>query len=338
MSAINIKHLAELLKLSPSTVSRALNDSFEISDGTKKRVKALAKELGYQPNPYARSLRGQKSTTIAVIIPERVNNFFGQVIEGIEDVTQPHGYHLLVYNSQEDVEVEKTIVSNLINGRVDAIVMSVTNQTSNFDHLNRIHASGVPLVFFDRVCAEIPTTKFITNDYESAYLGTKQLIESGCSKIVFLVLSKEVSTGKERLRGYLDALKDGGLTFEENWILTCSEKEDENIERISEVLAEGYSGLGILASIEKLAVSTYYAVRKVGIKMPDQVKVISFSNMKFPEILDPPLSIISQPAYEIGSSCAKILMDHLLSDKPQTLEDKTVTLPSKLSIRKSSGN
>jgi LacI family transcriptional regulator len=207
MAEVNIKYLAAKLKLSPSTVSRALNDSYEISQPTKERVVAMAKELNYQPNPFARSLREQKSKTIAVIIPERINNFFSHVIDGIEEITQEYGYHLLVYSTHENVETERKIVSYLLNGRVDAIVMSVSSQTKKIDHLETVYSKGVPLIFFDRICQEIPTTKFISNDYENGFKATIHLIERGCKRIFFLMLSKEISIGRERLRGYQDALK-----------------------------------------------------------------------------------------------------------------------------------
>ena len=221
-TGVNLKELAAELKLSPSTVSRALNDSYEISAETKKKVVTMAEKMNYQPNPFARSLRENKSKTIAVVMPERMSSFFAKVIDGIEEVTQQHGYHLLVYSTHEDVEREKKIVNLLMNGRADAVVMSVSSQTSEISHLTRLHDRGFPLIFFDRICPDIPTTKFITNDYESAFDGTKHLIQQGCRKIAFLMLSKELSITKERYRGYLDALKAAGLSPEPSLHITLS--------------------------------------------------------------------------------------------------------------------
>ncbi|MFC3414824.1 LacI family DNA-binding transcriptional regulator [Algoriphagus hitonicola] len=153
-NGISLKELASKLNLAPSTVSRALNDSYEISEATKKKVISMAEHLNYQPNPFARSLRENKSKTIAVIIPERINNFFAQVIDGIESITSEHGYHLLVYSTHEDVEKEKKIVSLLQNGRADAIVMSVSSQTSDISHLKNLYDRGLPILFFDRVCGK----------------------------------------------------------------------------------------------------------------------------------------------------------------------------------------
>ena len=337
MSEVNIKYLAEKLKLSPSTVSRALNDSYEISQPTKERVIAMAKALNYQPNPFARSLREQKSKTIAVIIPERINNFFSQVIDGIEEITQEFGYHLLVYSTHENVETERKIISYLLNGRVDAIVMSVSSQTKNIDHLETVYSKGVPIIFFDRICQEIPTTKYISNDYENGFKATVHLIEKGCKKIVFLLLSKEISIGRERLRGYKDAISKHGLAFEENWIVQCSQSEQANIKLISQILYGLDRPDGILASVEKLAIATYHAARATKLEMPKDFKLVSFSNMKIASLLKPSLTTISQPAFEIGTECARLLMKKLTKPNQPPFENRIIEMPSQIDFRESSG-
>jgi len=337
MAEVNIKYLAEKLKLSPSTVSRALNDSYEISQPTKERVIAMAQELNYQPNPFARSLREQKSKTIAVIIPERINNFFSQVIDGIEEITQEYGYHLLVYSTHENVDTERKIVSYLLNGRVDAIVMSVSSQTKKIDHLETVYSKGVPLIFFDRICQEIPTTKFISNDYENGFKATAHLIEKGCKKIYFLMLSKEISIGRERLRGYQDAILKHGLPYNENWIIQCSQSEEENIKLIAGFLYGMDRPDGILASVEKLAIATYYAARETKLEMPKDFKMVSFSNMKIAGLLKPSLTTISQPAFQFGTDCAKLLMKKLTKPNQPALENRIIEIPSQMIIRESTG-
>ncbi|SDD45833.1 transcriptional regulator, LacI family [Algoriphagus faecimaris] len=334
-NGISLKELAARLKLAPSTVSRALNDSYEISEATKKKVISMAEKLNYQPNPFARSLRENKSKSIAVIIPERINNFFAQVIDGIESITSEHGYHLLVYSTHEDVEKEKKIVSLLQNGRADAIVMSVSSQTNDISHLKNLYERGLPILFFDRVCAEIPTTKFITNDYESAFEGTKHLLQQGCKRIAFLMLSMELSITRERHRGYLDALKNAGIEPESRLSICCSHQDAENIQLITELLNSKSRPDGILASVEKLALSTYHAVKKTDLSIPDDLKVISFSNMSIPNLLNPSLTTITQPAEAIGQECAKILIKKLTKPRQPDLPNEVISLPSKLTIRES---
>ncbi len=332
---ISLKELAAELKLAPSTVSRALNDSYEISEATKKKVISMAEKLNYHANPFARSLRENKSKTIAVIIPERINNFFAQVMDGIEEIAQEQGYHLLVYNTHEDVEREKKIVNLLLNGRADAIVMSVTSQTSDITHLMKLHDRGLPIIFFDRVRAEIPTTKFITNDYESAFEGTKHLINQGCKKIALLTLGKDLSTTKERQRGYNDAIVSEGWELDPDLTLYCCHDEENNVKLIGDLLASSNRPDGILASVEKLAFATYQAVKKTELRIPADLKLISFSNASVANLLNPSLTTITQPALSIGNECAKLLIKKLTKPKHYDLLDQVITIPSKLMIRES---
>ena len=334
-AGINLKELAAELKLAPSTVSRALNDSYEISEETKKKVISMAEKLNYQPNQFARSLRENKSKTIAVIIPERINNFFAQVMDGIEEIAQAHGYHLLIYNTHEDVDREKKIVNLLLNGRADAVVMSVSSQTSDVSHLEKLYKQGLPLIFFDRICPAIPTTKFITNDYQIAYDGTKHLIQQGCKKIAFLMLSKELSITKERYRGYSMAIKEAGLEEEPTFSLNCSHCDEENISQIKDMLWSENRPDGILATVEKLAIATYHAVKRTKIRIPEDLKIISFSNTTMAGLLSPSLTTITQPAITIGQECAKLLIGKLTKPKHYELIDQVITLPSKIIIRSS---
>jgi LacI family transcriptional regulator len=332
---ISLKELAAELKLAPSTVSRALNDSYEISEATKKRVISMAEKLNYHANPFARSLRENKSKTIAVIIPERINNFFAQVVDGIEEIAQEHGYHLLIYNTHEDLERERKIVNLLLNGRADAVVMSVTSQTSDISHLQKLHDRGLPVVFFDRIRADIPTTKFITNDYESAYEGTKHLIKQGCKKIGLVTLGKDLSISKERQRGYAEAILSEGLELNPKLTLYCSHDEECNVRLIEEMLLSSDRPDGILSSAEKLAFATYQAVKRTKLRIPSDVKLISFANSSIVGLLNPSLTTITQPALSMGNECAKLLIKKLTKPKHYDLIDQVITIPSKITIRES---
>lgn len=334
-SGISLKELAAELKLAPSTVSRALNDSYEISEATKKKVISMAEKLNYHANPFARSLRENKSKTIAVIIPERINSFFAQVMDGIEEIAQEHGYHLLVYNSHEDIEREKKIVNLLLNGRADAIVMSVSSQTSEISHLMKLHDRGLPIIFFDRVRSEIPTTKFITNDYESAFDATKHLINQNCKKIALFTLCKDLSISRERQRGFNDAIVTEGMELDPSMTLYCSHDEESNIEKIVELLNSPNRPDGILTSVEKLGFATYQAVKRTNLQMPSDLKLISFSNASTASLLNPSLTTITQPALNMGNECAKLLIKKLTKPNHYDLIDQVITIPSKIIIRES---
>jgi len=336
MSGVNIKKLAEALKLAPSTVSRALNDSYEISEKTKKRVLEMAKKMNYQPNPFARSLREHRSKTIAMIIPDLVNNFFAQVIEGVEEITQQFGYHLLVYHTHENLEKEKEIVTHLLNGRVDGIMMSVSHQTKETAHLNTVYQKGIPIIFFDRICESIPTTKFVTNGYESGYEATSHLIKQGCKRIAFLLLSREISISQHRLKGYEDALKAHEMEVDESLILKCENSDEENHGIIKDFLSGEDKPDGVLAAVEKLAITTYYVADDLKLKIPDDLKVASFSNMKIADLLNPSLTTIAQPTHEFGRQAASLLMEKLTKKNTPDFTDEVIVLPSVLHIRKSS--
>lgn len=335
-SGISLKELAAELKLAPSTVSRALNDSYEISEATKKRVLSMAEKLNYHPNPFARSLRENKSKTIAVIIPERINNFFAQVMDGIERVAQEHGYSLLAYNTREDVEKEKKIVNLLLNGRADAIAMSVSSETSDISHLKKVHDRGIPIVFFDRVCADIPTAKFITNDFQSSYEATQHLLKQGCKRIAFLMLSNmELSITKERERGYREAMKDAGMNLDPKLTVSCCQSEEKNITIIKDLLLSEHRPDGILSSVEKLVFATYLAVRKTNLRIPEDLKVVSFANTSIAGLLNPSLTTVTQPAEDMGKELAELLIRKLTKPKIYQLKDEVITLPSTLTVRMS---
>ncbi|MCH7401755.1 LacI family DNA-binding transcriptional regulator [Belliella kenyensis] len=336
MSEITIKFLAEKLNLASSTVSRALNDSHEISDKTKKRVLDLAKSLNFQPNANARSLREQKSKTIGVIVPDRVNNFFNLVIEGLESVCREEGYSLIVYNSYEDVEQEKKIIYSLLGGKVDAVVISLADEEKEVQHLEWLREKNIPILFFDRVARHVSGLKYTTNDLESAYLATKHLLDKGCKKVAFLGLSNTSSVGKARQDGFIKAHIEHGLVYDKNLLIGFGHDDIENQKVLEKLFYKINRPDGVLAAAEKLGIATLRALHNLRIKIPEQVRIVSFTNMQFADLLSPALSTIAQPAFELGSTCAKELIRGLKSKNINLFEEKKIELPSKFTIRDSS--
>lgn len=336
MDNINLKKLAEELNLSVSTVSRALRDSHEIGQDTKNRVKALAEKLGFQPNPYASSLRQSKSKTIAVVIPEIENNFFSQVMNGVEYVAQKKGYHVLIYLTHEDHTREKDILQLLRNGRVDGVMISISNTTISFEHLLAYQEAHIPLVFFDRVCESIDVPRITTDNFESAFKATEHLMSVGCKKIAFLSMSGNLSISKQRKLGYKSALEKYG--FGDNKLsVECSNNDEINRQTISKFLQKKSNIDGIFASVEKLAVNIYQVCYNLRINIPQDIKVISFSNLAAAALFDPPLSTIVQPAYDIGKEGATTLFKTI--EKKVILQtEKQVTIPSVLVERRSTVN
>jgi LacI family transcriptional regulator len=331
---MNLKQLAKALNLSISTVSKALRDSHEISIATKEIVKSKAIELNYQVNPFASSLRKQKSKTIAVIIPEVVNDFFGPVINGIESIAQEKGYHVLIYLTHEDRQKEVQITRLLQNGRVDGIMISLSAQTADITHLQALKEIEIPLVFFDRIAEQIDAPKVITDDYNSSFNATEHLIENGCKRIAFLSIAEALSISTKRVNGYVDALIKNELVNDNELIKYCNGDDANDKDLIRKLLTKKEIPDGIFASVEKLAILTYEVCEELKLKIPQDLKILCFSNLKTAGLLHPSLTTITQPAFEIGREAASILFKLVEKKGHNFLLEKTV-INSKLIIRNS---
>jgi LacI family transcriptional regulator len=335
MAKINLKQMAEALGVSVSTISKALRNSYEISDETKKKVLEKAEEMGYVGNPYAGSLRHHKSKTIGLIVPELTNNFFIQAISGAESVVQEKDYHILVYNSQDDYEKEKSILKHLRNGRVDGILMSLASTTpSSYEHLTKTVDEGIPIVFFDRICHEIETGKVTTDDFLSSFNATEFLIQQGCRDIAFLALSDHLSIVNKRKQGYLEALNKHDIIFNPDRILKCTGEEKSDYQKIKKLLQGPNVPDAIFASVEKLALTVYYVCGELQVNIPEKLKLLCFSNLRTAPLLKPSLTTITQPAFEIGATAANLLLKNL-SKKRTLIDNENIVLKSTLIKRDS---
>lgn len=331
MSFVNLKQLAGQLGLSSSTVSRAMRDSYEISTATRERVKTVARQLNYQPNPYAGSLRSNVTKTIGVILPQLDNPFFSLAINGIEEVAQQNGYHVLIYLTHDSGEQEKAVTNYLTSGRVDGILLALASGTRSVEHLEKLQRRGLPIVQFDRVCERLGTATVTTDDYASGYKATEHLIHAGCRTIAHLHTSEGLSIGSKRRQGYRDALHDHRLPADAGLVLNGSGSPGANRRRIVRLLAQRPGIDGIFASVEHLALSSYHACQHLGRTIPDDLKIIGFSNMETASLLAPSLSTITQPAYEMGKEAARILFQSITKHKPvlpaHSLELKSELIP-----------
>jgi LacI family transcriptional regulator len=333
MDNVNLKKLAKELGLAVSTVSRALRDSHEISQETKDRVKALAVEWGFQPNAHASSLRQNKSKTIGVIIPEIENNFFSQIINGIESIAQDKGFHVLIYLTHEDTQKEKSILQLLRNGRVDGLMMSLSNTTTSFEHLEAWKNAQIPIVLFDRIVEELDVPVVTINDTDVSFKATEHLIENGCKKIVFLSLADQLSISNRRKSGYLKALQKHNMEAQQ-LLIECGPDNAANDELIRRLLREEKPD-GAFTAIERLAINMYDACHELKINMPDDLKLVSFSNSPSAPLFCPSLSAIVQPAYEMGKEAATTLFK-LIEKKSLLSYEKKVMLKASLCKRNSS--
>ena len=335
MSNTTIKILAKELNLSVATVSKALRDSHEISINTKLKVLALAKRLNYVANPYASSLRKRRSNTIAVVVPEVADSFFSQAINGIESVARDKGYHVLIYLTHESFAREEAILKEFQSGRVDGILISVSGETSHGDHIKEVMASGIPVVFFDRVCEDVETAKVITDDFECGYQAASHLVEQGCKRIAFLSVSPSLSISNNRMKGYKKGLADHHFKKNQAEILFCGNDIEENYRIIRKALTKDKRPDGIIACVEKFTGSIYLACSDLKLAIPGDIKVISFTNLQTALILNPPLTTVTQPAFEMGKTAASVLFK-TLDKNSSNIKNETIIIPSQLNIRYSS--
>jgi LacI family transcriptional regulator len=335
MSHTNIRSLAKELNLSISTVSKALKDSYEISYETKERVLKAANELNYKPNAFASGLRRKKSNTIAVVIPEVADSFFSLAIKGIEEISQTKGYHVLIYLTYESWKKEQAILEDLKNGRVDGILMSVSSETSCSKHIKSVLDEDIPVILFDRIVEGMEVAKIITDDFESGYKATNHLIENGCTKIAFLSVSTLLDINNKRLAGYKKALTDKKKPVEERFIIQCGNDFKTNYEILKEAMLHSDKPDGIIGSVENLITPLYLVIKDLCILSPSEVKLISFSNLQTAEILNPTLTTITQPAFEIGKAAATILFN-ALEKRNYNWKKENIVIPSELCTRESS--
>jgi LacI family transcriptional regulator len=314
---ITIKDIARELKISASTVSRALKNHPDISTETKKAVNELADKYNYQPNAVALSLKQRRTNTIGVVIPEIVHYFFSSVISGIEDVAYDQGFNVIICQSNEKYDREVVNVRTLLANRVDGILASITKETLNYDHFYKVQENDVPLVFYDRVIPNFQADQVIVDDLEAAYNATKHLIEGGRKKIAHFAGPQKLLIGQLRKEGYLKAMHEAGIEIMDNWIV-----EADNFEKgrtaIMGLLDEKIAFDGIFAVNDLTALGAMQTLQKSGIKIPDQVAVVGFSDGRLSGITDPALTSVDQHGYEMGTVAAELLLDRIKGKKTES--------------------
>ena len=337
-SQVTIKDIARELGISPSTVSRALKDHPDISPETKKAVTKLAEELNYQPNSIALSLRHSKTNTIGVVIPEVVHFFFSTIISGIEDIAYDAGYSVIVAQSNESYEREVIDTKALFNNRVDGILISMSRETTDYAHFENLHSRGIPMVFFDRVCDPIQCSKVVIDDVDAAYQAVSHLIEQGYKKVAHLGGPKNLKISQDRLEGYKRALEDNGLKLDNSWVVheVGSDDERESKAITMEILSSDNRPDAIFASNDMAALGALLAAREKGIKVPEDLGIVGFSNWRFTSLTEPSISTVDQPGFQMGQEAAKLLIKEIESEDEDLIEPVLKTLQTTLIKRQSS--
>jgi DNA-binding LacI/PurR family transcriptional regulator len=338
--AVTIKDIAKALGLSTSTVSRALRDSYEISPETKKLVLEYAQNNNYRPNPIALSLKEKRSRSIGIIVCEIANSFFSQIINGVESIAYDNGYNVIIAQSHESYEREVLNVQYLASRSIDGLLVTVSSETKDLAHLKGLHDRGFPIVFFDRIVDDMETHKVVVDSMKGAYDATEHLIQRGYKKIANLAGSESLSITKERLSGYRKALADNGHAFTPDYIQHCLHGGmvyEEVEQALDKLFGLEIKPDAILGCADKLTTNCLRYFRKNGIKVPDDVALVGFSNLDLTDLLSPSLTVVRQPAFEMGQLSTELLIQLIESKRPVKDFEKRV-LPTQLFTRQSTGS
>ena len=330
---ITIKDLARRLNLSTSTVSRALANHSDVSEDTKRLVTQLATELDYHPDPNAVNLKQRRTNVIGLIIPRIVNRFFSKALGGIQQVVNEHGYTIILSQSGESLAKEKENVETMLTNRVDGLIVSLSKETVNVNHFNRVVNTETPIIFFDRVNEQLNTSRVTIDDYEASYKAVEHLVEQGCKRIAHIAGPPNLFTSRKRLEGYKDALRDHGLPVHKE-LIASSFYESPNVKEYTDyLLSLPTLPDGIFAINDPSAIEMMYYIKKNGLSIPKDIAIVGFNNESIDSFLDPPLSSVESPAEQLGRSAAQLLFNHIQN---RDLPAKCEVIKSKLIIRESS--
>jgi LacI family transcriptional regulator len=335
---ITIKDIAKALGLSTSTVSRALRGGYEISTETKRLVLEYAEKINYHPNPIALSLKERRSHSIGVVVCEVANNYFSQAINGIESIAYNRGYHVIITQTHESYDREVVNVQHMASRSVDGLLVSLSSETQDLSHLKYLHDKGLPIVFFDRVAAEIETHKVIADNYKGSFDATEHLIKSGIRKIGHLTSSPYLSITIERLEGYKAALAKYNIPFNPDYLQHCDHGgmiQEEVEDAVKKLIAQAEKPEAIFVAGDRLSTGCLIALKKLGLKVPGDIAIAGFTNSDFAELFSPPLTTVRQPAFKIGQIATEMLIQLIESKYPVT-EFETKMLDTELFIRESS--
>jgi len=331
---LTINDIARKLNLSKSTVSRALRDSYDVNPETKRRVLALVEELNFEPNVIARSLREHKSFNVGVVIPSFQIPFYSIAIGGIQEVLSSAGYNVMVCQTNEVFETEMQSVNSFLKSRVDGMLISLSKHTNQYDHIKKFIQKGLPVVMFNRITNDLDLPSVTVNDYQGAYNATEYLIKRGGREISFISGPKTLLLCKQRKSGFLDCLKNHNLVIREEWIFESDFSIKSGINAVEEMLQLPALPDSIFCVCDSVAVGAIMTLKKRGLKIPSEISVMGFTNDSFATVIDPTLTTISQPIFEIGQKAAELLLLQL-NRKLTKWDDTQIVLDTSLVIRES---
>lgn len=331
-----LKQIAKELHVSVSTVSKALNDSPEISELTKNKIKEYAKLKNYKPNVIGLNLKNRKTKTIGVILPNILNSFFAKIFSGIEKVAESKGYNIITCISNESLEKEINTLDMLSNGTIDGFIVSISEEAQKlheYAHFNEIIKEGTPIVMFDRISDEVDCDKVIVDDFDSAINATQHLINIGCKKIAIFSTIDKLSVSKLRVQGYIEALENNKIKVDQNLML-LTDSTDEFDEKAKDFYKK-HKIDGIFALDEHTSIAAMKLSLQNGYKIPENLSIIGFADGAWSRRLTPSLSTVSQHGPEIGEAAAQLLIDRLEEKEENQSPYKTKIIKTELRQRES---
>jgi len=330
-----IHDIASKLGITASTVSRALNYDSRISLSTRDKVIELAKKMNYQPNKLAANLRTGHGKNIGVIVPRINRNFFTGAIAGMESITNPAGYTLMICQTNENYGSEQKSLQSLINNRVDGIIMSVSAETKNSDHIQRVIDMGIKLVQFDRVSNELKVSKVVNDNFKGAYELTKHLLEQGYKRIFHFSGPLHLNVYQERYKGYQQAMEEADLNVNKEMLIKNVLTKVQGANAISSLLESKNLPEAIFSASDFSGIGAAISLQNKGIKIPDDCAIAGFANEPFTEMTQPGMTTVEQFSEKMGKHTAKLLiMD--IEEQEGSVDPTIIKIDTKLIIRESS--
>lgn len=329
---VSLKDLALELGVSISTISRALKNSPEIGAEMKEKVKSLAKKRNYRPNPFAMSLLKNAPRIIGIIVPDIVTHYYSSIISGINDVARKNGYSTIITSSYEKSELENKCLEDLINIRVEGVIACLAQETIDYSHFEVLYEQNVPLVFFDRVCLVDKFSSVITNNVESAQQATNHFLETGSKRVAFIGGPNHLEIVKKRKHGYLQSLREHKIGIERELVFCEKIGYESGYEGACQLLSLNNPPDAILGMTDSLTFGAMKAIRERGLRIPDDVALIGYTDETHSNYLDPPLTAMTHQTYKMGETACKLLLKRIKGDS----KVRQIVVPCILSVRGSS--
>ena len=323
---LTMKDIAREFNTSVATVSRALKDSPRISEEKRRAIQQYAKEHNFFPNFLAESLRNSKvmqPKIIGVIVPELAHYYFSTVLAGIEEEARARNYRIMVAQSNEKYEREVKICQSFYENKVCGIIVSQAKDTTKYDHFNQLLQSGVPLVFYDRICTGVNADRVVVDDYQGAFNAVSHLIETGCKRIAFFGSPMTLEISKNRFNGYKDALKRHGIEFDEKLALFCDNRSDAEV-ITPELMKKDDHPDAFFAVNDDTAIGIMYAAKRMGFKVPEDISICGFTNGQRAIACDPMLTTVEQRGKRVGEEAADILIGHVEGTIPRNKVERRI--------------